>query len=66
MVAYRITARSLERQVVGDEVLKELASLEDCNSLPEPAPFELHASSKVVFILEEDEHTVAGAPRRPQ
>jgi len=66
MVGYRITARSLERRLVGDEVLRELDSLEDCRELPERAAFELQASSKVVFILEEDEDRLPGAPRRPE
>lgn len=55
MVAYRITARSLERQFVGDDVLKEFASLEDCSGVEPAAVAPKAARGKLVFVLEEDE-----------
>lgn len=64
MTAYRITARSLERQLVGEHVLKEFASLEDLSSAKEPVPPAAHG--KVVLVLEEGESPHAGAPQRPQ
>jgi hypothetical protein len=64
LAAYRITARSLERQLVGDKVLNEFASLDDVargkEALPSP-------KAKVVLVLEEDDESpLSGAPRRPQ
>ena len=63
MVAYRITARSLERQLVGEKILNEFASLDDVASRNEnvaPAP-----KAKVVLVLEEDDSPLSGAPQRP-
>jgi hypothetical protein len=63
LAAYRITARSLERQLVGEQVLKEFASLDDVSGPQGPAaPL---AKSKVVLVLEEDDTPLAGAPQRP-
>lgn len=65
MVAYRITARSLERQLVGDDVLKEFASLEDCSALePETVSSET-APGRFVLVLEDDEGKQPGVPRSP-
>ena len=64
MAAYRITARSLERQLVGDKILKEFASLDDVASRKELAP---SPKAKTVLVLEdEDDSPLSGAPRRPQ
>lgn len=64
MAAYRITARSLERQLVGEHVLKEFASLEDLTKGAEALAGSPKA--KVVLVLEEEESPHGGAPRRPQ
>lgn len=55
MVAYRITVRSLERQLVGEDVLKEFASLEDCSGVEAAAVAPKMARGKLVFVLEEEE-----------
>ena len=65
MVAYRITARSLDRQLVSELVLKEFESLEDLTNGAEPVP-QGSSKGKVVLVLEEDESPFAGAPKRPQ
>jgi hypothetical protein len=64
LAAYRITARSLERQLVGDKVLREFATLDDVSRAAEPSP--PAASKRVVLVLEDEEAPHAGAPRRPQ
>ena len=67
MAAYRITARSLERQQVGELILKEFASLEELAKPVEMAAVPPSAKGKVVLVLEESEDTPhAGAPQRPQ
>ena len=68
MTAYRITARSLERQLVGEQILKEFASLDDVASRNEAVHL---PKAKVVLVLEEDDaprsgSPHAGAPQRPQ
>lgn len=55
VAAYRITARSLERQLVGEDVLREFESLEDCSSLEDDGERAPHVAAKVVLVLEEDE-----------
>ncbi|HKZ60677.1 MAG TPA: hypothetical protein VJ547_12655 [Candidatus Thermoplasmatota archaeon] len=63
MPAYRITARALERQLVGEKVLKEFESLEDC-SVGGPALSVAEAPGHpVVLVLEEDEGPHAASPR---
>lgn len=65
MVAYRITARSLERQLVGEDVLKEFKSLEDCSGLEAQADVPAEVAGKVVFVLEEDDPRRPSGPRTP-
>ena len=66
MVGYRITVRSLERKLVGEHVLRELASLEDASMLDEQPVAAVAPANKVVFVLEEEESPLEGAPRRPE
>lgn len=65
LVAYRITVRSLERQLVGEDVLKEFASLEDCSALEPEAVAQEPFPGRFVLVLEEDEAKQPGASRRP-
>ena len=65
MVAYRITARALNEQLVSELVLKEFRSLEDLTEGKEPVP-QGSAKGKVVLVLEDDESPFAGAPKRPE
>ena len=66
MAAYRITARSLERQLVGEAVLKEFESLEDCASVEaEVAAPPVVRSKKVVLVLEDDEERESPLRRSP-
>ncbi len=66
LAAYRITARSLERQLVGEQILKEFASLDDVASRKETVAAMPSPKAKVVLVLEEDDSPHAGAPQRPQ
>jgi hypothetical protein len=65
VAAYRITARSLERQLVGEDVLKEFASLEDCTTLEAEAAVAPVIQPKVVLVLEEDEERESPLRRSP-
>ncbi len=66
VTGYKITVRSLERQLVGEDVLKELASLEDCQSFEERAIAPTLRSGKLVLVLEEDERAPHAGLQRPQ
>ncbi len=59
MPGFRITARSLEREGLSEEVLREFTDLETFAAL-EPEGLDLPAE-KVVFVLE-DEESVLESP----
>jgi hypothetical protein len=66
MVGYRITVRSLERKLVGEQVLNELASLEDASMLDKQPAAAVAGPGKVVFVLEDEDGPFENAPRRPE
>jgi hypothetical protein len=65
-VGYRITVRSLERKLVGEQVFGELASLEDASALNDRPFPPVPAAGKFVIVLEEEDGPFQNAPRRPE
>lgn len=63
MTAYRITARALERQLVGEKVLKEFESLEDCSEGGPTLAVSADPRNPVVLVLEDDEGNHPASPR---
>ncbi len=63
MAAYRITARALERQLVGETILKEFESLEDCAVSGLTLSVAATPEHPVVLVLEEDEGSHLASPR---